>query len=261
MQTLYLELLSYFEESLDKASSTKANILRDTKDFLNFVSDSEICQQVFFDYIDKLESNYPSSTIVSKLSSLRRFFSWLDLDPNPFWNYKYLPKENCKYYSQDFLEKIFAQSLIIRVIYELAAELKEVTVLNLENFNQANSTISMKEKIIKINPDLLQAIKFYIQRERQEITGNISDIASDPLFVSNKSKTRYLSSELVQLCAKYKIKSYLIKRSRIIHLLQANLDPEKILQINIGDFYDKFRAKQDYRLLNAYHRFHPRASA
>ena len=262
MQILNQELLEYFREYLlaRKSSKTAANICRDVKDLLEYLNDKEINSGNLEEYIDYLEANYAHASFITKVSGLRRFINWLDIPNNPFWTHKYSAQKQHEYYEVQNLE---LNSLLPYLIYHLFLDIEELINLNMSSFNQASRTIISGTRTIKLDDEVAAKIKEYLRTERQSLIGfDAAIVADDPLLLNPKSASRYKITEVLEELHSLNLKITLLKRSRIIHLLQDSLSPESIFQklgVRISDFYQAYIKKPEYRLLSAYNKFHPRA--
>jgi site-specific recombinase XerD len=272
------ELLDYFVDFLNsnskKSQGTIANITRDTKNFLEFLSqtNAEIEEASIRTYLQILEDKYTEASFISKSSSLRQFVNWLNLDQNPFWKIKLsISMDDYKYYEKHDLEQIFLgdsyEILLTRALYELYLSFEELITLNLADFNSARDTLKIRDRDLKISTDLAMAIKKFLKSQRASFSsGSISLNLNDPLFVSstlNYSSIKRLSpNELLKILSAQDLKNSFLKRSRIIHLIEDGLNSEQIeelLAIKISDFFRPFFKDKSYRLLSAYNQFHPRA--
>ncbi len=253
------ELHQIFIESLKKeaslASGTLANLSRDIMNFILYLDENkaEICSQSVSSYISVLEEKYNEASFISKLSNLRRFVNWINLDQNPFWKIKAsLNKEHLFYYKKDFFhqfyEKLDLDSIIILSLYETCSQISELADVQIKDYNFAGGNIHIRSLNIKLSEVLGQAIKNYIRSK--------DDIQLSQLLFVNKT-------EINKVLKNYDLKNTFIKRSRIIHLLQEGSEIEMIeksLSLKLSNFYNDFVQEKDYRLLKAYNQFHPRAS-
>lgn len=157
------------------------------------------------------------------------------------------------------------ETLLTRALYELYLSFEELIGLNLADYNSAGNTIKIRNRDLKIAPELAGLIKDFFKSKRSFYALS-SAALTDPLFLSpalnQSSAQRLTSSELMKILAKYDLKNSFLKRSRIIHLIEEGLNPDQIedrLGIKISDFFRPFFKDQSYRLLSAYNQFHPRA--
>jgi site-specific recombinase XerD len=272
------ELLDYFVDFLNsnskKSQGTIANITRDTKNFLEFLiqTNSEIEEASIKTYLQILEDKYTEASFISKSSSLRQFVNWLNLDQNPFWKIKLsISMDDYKYYEKHDLEQIFLEDsyeiLLARALYELYLSFDELIGINLADYNSARDTLFIRDRNLKLSPDLAMLIKTFQKSQRASlISGSTSLNLSDPLFVSpsldQSTIKRLTTNELLKILNSRDLKNSFLKRSRIIHLIEDGLNSEQIeelLAIKISDFFRPFFKDKSYRLLSAYNQFHPRA--
>jgi len=273
---LNYELLDYFIEFLNsnskKSFGTVENIKRDIRNFLDYLTETgaEINEGTIKTYLAILQDKYTEASFISKSSSLRQFVNWLNIDQNPFWKMKLsISMDDYQYYKKTELEKIFVENsyetLLIRALYELYLSFEELIGINLADYNSAGNTIKIRNKNLKISPELARLIKDFLKSKRSSYASS-SGALTDPLFVSpalnQSSAVRLTSAELLKVLAVRELKNSFLKRSRIIHLIDEGLNPdqiEELLAIKISDFFRPFFKDQSYRLLSAYNQFHPRA--
>lgn len=252
---LHQLFLDSIKEEGNLAEGTIANLARDIGNYLDFLDKEalEISAQSVTSYIEILEDKYNEASFISKLSNLRRFINWINLDKNPFWKLKAsLSKDDLFYYEKDRFEDFYhssdLKSMIILTLYETCSQISEVAELSIGDYNLAGGYLSLRSKPIKLSEHLASTIKEFIKsKENPQL--------DDALFIS--------SSEISLLLKEANLKNTLIKRSRIIHLLKEEneiADIEKQLKLKLSNFYNDFIQKKDYRLLSAYNQFHPRAS-
>ncbi len=265
--TLNEELLKYFieylEEHTDKSAGTVANINRDVKAFIDYLQDCDdasIQAKFITRYINELEEKYMESSFVSKLSSLRQFINWLNLDNNPFWKLKFsFNHDDLSYYKEQeifakFSDAFSYEQLIIRTIYELYLSQDELVALNLENYNLASNSFNYRAIKIEVSDSLAKLMREYLKEYRPKLIPETQSVTmKDPLFIE---------TDIHKILQNYELKHTYLKRSRIMNLLDQGLSLEQIeekLAIKLSNFYRPFVKEQDYRLAKAYKEFHPRA--
>ncbi len=261
------ELLKYFiqylEENTNKSAGTIANINRDIRAFIDYLrdcDDASIQAKFITRYINELEEQYMESSFISKLSSLRQFVNWLNLDNNPFWKLKFsFNHEALNYYKENeifdrFTDVFSYELLVIRMIYELYLSQDELVALNLENYNLASNSFNYRDSRIEISDNLANLMRIYLKEYRPKLVPETQSVTlKDPLFIDPDVPKILQSNEL---------KHTYLKRSRIMNLLDQGLSLEEIeekLAIKLSNFYRPFVKEQDYRLAKAYKDFHPRA--
>ncbi len=276
-QTINEELLKYFIEYLetntDKASGTITNIHRDIRAFIDYLAvndDASIQTKFITSYIHELEEKYMESSFVTKLSSLRQFINWLNLEENPFWKLKFsLNFSEFSYYSEteifDRFSSAFSyEQLIIRAIYELYLSQDELIALNLENYNLASNSFNYRGTRLSISSELAELMRYYLKEYRPSMLQQSQSLTMlDPLFIElDAADPRITELAIHKILQSHGLRHVQVKRSRIMNLLDQGLSLEEIeakLAIKLSNFYKPFVKEQDYRLAKAYSQFHPRA--
>lgn len=274
------ELLNYFLESLRdqsaRAEGTIANIERDVRAFISFLFDNGdvvINEKFITKYIHELEDKYMESSFLTKLSSLRQFVNWLNLDSNPFWKLKFsVSYDEFDYYQENELFKAFGEEgfsyeeLIIRTIYELYLSQEELISFNLENYNMASSCFLCRSMQFSVSTALAASMRQYLKEYRPKLLSDQTQSVTlkDPLFLSLDlaDNLRITELDLQHILHERGLKHTRIKRSRIMNLLDQCLTLEEIeskLSLKLSNFYRPFVKERDYRLAKAYSEFHPRA--
>lgn len=276
------ELLEYFIEHLkatgNKSAKTIRNIERDLNKFLNFVernvSEAVINSESIKDFIEILKQEYLESSFVSKLSSLRQFVNWLNLQENPFWDLKInMSNEDFFFYGQDTITNVSSNEdlnpvkeldrLIILCIYEFYLSINELISLTIGNYNLATACLRHRDTDIKANDELHLRLKSYLDGLQRSKLFQIG--IHDPLIFNffDGKIGKFSEAEIRKKLFHYQLKARYLKRSRIIHLLEAGQSIENIEQslgVKLGGVFKPFIKEPDYRLLKAYNHFHPRAS-
>lgn len=269
---LHNELLAYFKGFLDKSDkseATKVNIIRDTKAFLVYLEkneDGEIESSTVLRYINFLNDKYHESSFVTKSSSIRQFINWINLDNNPFWNLKMSNSfEDYEVYDKkEFYSELDNQSkLFLCLYYELYLKVDDFISLTLRNYNQAGACINFEDKKIKISQDLNNSLKEYLAQRKELVESKEGvDTLESPLFMSLLDMQALTANKLTEIAFANKKKLSVVKRSRVIHLLDEGKsisEVEEQLSTSLSEFFERFVKKENYRLLNAYNQFHPRA--
>lgn len=263
-QELLLYFLGHLRNTSNKALSTISNIERDVKRFLEYleINQEEISGNSIKEYISILEDEYPEASYISKLSSIRQFTNWLNLENNPFWKLKFKNSENKDYYKTEELESLWGsgfdyEKMLIQLMYEFYLSIQELCELNLANYNKANNKLLARGIWLKSSPVLAQNFKSYLNEYRPLNTKTSANL-QDPLFISENGE-RLKSFDLLKILRKHQIKNTKLKRSRIIHLVESGLSIDLInseFGLRLTDNYGS--PEQEYRLLPAYAKFHPR---
>jgi site-specific recombinase XerD len=271
------ELLCYFIDYLaeTKSQATIINIRRDINLFLDYLKDqddADIHSKYVNRYIKVLEEKYMESSFVAKLSSLRQFINWLNLENNPFWKLRvsfnhddfdyYQEQELFQYFSSDFVY----DELVIALIYELYLAQDEFIELNLEHYNQASNTVRIRGRDLVLSDSLAAKMRCYFKDYRIELARKQGSLTlTDPLFLRSleaDDASRMTGADLQQLLSNRGLGLVHLKRSRIIHLLDKAMsieEIEKLLATKLSAFYRPFVKDKNYRLAKAYQEFHPRS--
>jgi len=286
-QPINEELVSYFKVSLEekqKSNLTTSNILRDIKAFLQYlnqINQVEINSRAILSYVDILREKHTKLSFITKVSNLRQFINWLDIDDNPFWNFKF----NVDFADFDLYDEqeLFSKlentdnqfnynELVVKTLYELILRVDELIELNLGDYNQANATLKLREKTVKIPSHLNDILKIYHKEFRREQLHQFQGASlQDPLFIKLEARRmnskniqdyRINQNEILQILQKYQLKNSHLKRSKIINLLEKSYsldDIEDAYGVRLSKFYLPFAKDKKYRLLAAYNQYHPRA--
>jgi site-specific recombinase XerD len=271
------ELLCYFIDYLaeTKSQATIINITRDINLFLDYLKDqddADIHSKYVNRYIKVLEEKYMESSFVAKLSSLRQFINWLNLENNPFWKLRVsFNHDDFDYYQeqelfQDFSSDFVYDELVIALIYELYLAQDEFIELNLEHYNQASNTVRIRGRDLVLSDSLAAKMRCYFKDYRIELARKQGSLTlTDPLFLRSleaDDASRMTGADLQQLLSNRGLGLVHLKRSRIIHLLDKAMsieEIEKLLATKLSAFYRPFVKDKNYRLAKAYQEFHPRS--
>jgi site-specific recombinase XerD len=183
-----------------------------------------------------------------------------------------LSNDDFRYYSHDdiFVHSLGAvpkesreiNKLIVAFVYEFYLTLSELTELRLADYNLASGALKIRDLEIEASPSLRADFKDYLKTTRQNhIIGELG--MSDYLLVNERSN-KLVVQDLRERLALMSLSPVYVRRSRIIHSLEAGQSTEEIefqLGIKLGQVYDDYEQEPDYRLLKAYNQFHPRADA
>ncbi len=276
--TVNKELVDYFIETLqqraEKAPATIANVKRDLIKMLGFIEADcagEINAESVKAYINELKSKYMETSYVSKVSSIRQFINWLNLSENPFWDMSIaLSNDDFRYYSYDdiFVHSLGAvpkesreiNKLIVAFIYEFYLTLSELAELKLVDYNLAAGTLKIRSLEIEASATLRADLKEYLKTTRQNHV--IGELGIDDYLLVNERSNKLVLQDLRDRLTLMSLRPVYVRRSRVIHLLEAGTSSEEIetrLGIKISQVYEEFEKEPDYRLLKAYNQFHPRA--
>jgi integrase len=226
-------------------------------------------------YLGYIQDSIRESSFITKVSAIRQFTNWLNIKNNPFFDKDFVfNRTDIDFFTEEEYEDLFEgdefdyDEMIIRTFYELHLGLIELSNLELKDFNQANSSFKIRKKKVKCSKRLSFLCKEYLKSERENIANQAfySPQMNDPFFIkkeiSKKGQLAFTNIELSDIIRSYGLSLNKIKRSRIINLIKTGMSDEEIFEllgVKISNFYDQFKPKQDYRLLTAYAKFHPRS--
>ncbi|MFM7457502.1 MAG: site-specific integrase [bacterium] len=287
-----LELLEFFLDFL-KTKSRKSldaisSISRDIEKFIEYLSINklELNTESIRAYLAYLQETYNLSTYKVKLSSLRQFTKWLNLEDNPFddnLTLKATPNEAAEdfYTKAELLEKLSKikdpiELLFCELLFELCLSPSELLKLKVLDFNFATASFRLRFRAISKDENtelkILEPPKLGTVAEIK-----LSDNVASRLKQFLKTKEGLsldtaiftgipeLDSEIkiAKLLKKYDIQAKKLKRSRIVHLLEDGLSIQA-LENNLGikvpvNYLRLAKETKDYKLLKAFREFHPRA--
>ncbi|WP_181304640.1 tyrosine recombinase XerC [Rufibacter sp. XAAS-G3-1] len=235
-----------------------------------------------------VQKDLDSRTITRKIASLRSYFRFLVqrgvLESNPTVRIKapklakklpaFLPEEaftqilDQSEFSADF--KGQREKLILELLYGTGMRLAELTNLKLGDINLSASTLKVlgkgnKERILPLNPSLVQALTLYLQARRATFPNNNSPF----LFVTDKEAplypkyvyrvvTKYMSSVSTAI----KNSPHVLRHSFATHLLNRGADLGAIKEL-LG--HSSLAATQVYthnsieKLKAVFEKAHPKA--
>jgi len=282
-----LELLEFFLDFLKtksrKSSDTIFSISRDLEKFIEYLSINklELNTESIRTYLAYLQKTYNLSTYKVKLSSLRQFTKWLNLEDNPFdenLTLKTTTSEAAEdfYTKAELLEKLSKikdpiELLFCELLFELCLSPSELLKLKVLDFNFAttsfrlrfgtsteNAKLATREQSrfaeIKLSDSLALRLKQFLKMKE--------GLSLDAALFTGICE---LDSEIkiAKLLKKYDIQAKKLKRSRIVHLLEDGLSIQA-LENNLGikvpmNYLSLAKETKDYKLLKAFKEFHPRA--
>ena len=282
-----LELLEFFLDFLKiksrKSLDAISSISRDLEKFIEYLSINklELNAESIRVYLAYLQETYNLSTYKVKLSSLRQFTKWLNLEDNPFdenLTLKSTPNEAPEdfYTKAELLEKLSKikdpiELLFCELLFELCLSPSELLKLKVLDFNFAtasfrlrfgtaneNAKLRVREQSrsaeIKLSDSLALRLKQFLKMKE--------GLSLDAVIFTGISE---LDSEIkiAKLLKKYDIQAKKLKRSRIVHLLEDGLSIQ-VLENNLGikvpvNYLSLAKETKDYKLLKAFKEFHPRA--
>lgn len=272
------ETLVYFQtyllDELNKNKLTVNNIVRTVKDFIVFLEheDLELNAKSIKKYLHLIQDSLRESSFITKVSAVRQFVNWLNIENNPFLDKDFnFNRTEIDYFTQAELdekishEQFSFNELLIRTFYEMHLSIDDLINLRLKDFNQANASFVIRGQKIFCSEKLASLAKQYLKKYR-EVRANQAFYQTqidDHFFIRENSQSPLLAIELSKIIRFYDFSLNKLKRSRIINLIKSGYDEDAIynlLAIKISAFYDQFKPKQNYRLLKAYADFHPRSS-
>lgn len=279
---LNIETIEYFEsyllEDLKKNKLTVNNIIRTVREFVVYLEEHslKLDTKAIKKYLSYIQDSLRESSFVTKVSAIRQFTNWLNIKNNPFLEKDFIfNRTEIDYFTQDEFDNLFEKEdfnypeMILRTFYEMHLSLSELANLKLKNFNHANSSFKIRQRKIKCSERLSELCRAYLKTYREQIVNQAfySPQIDESFFIKeenvNKDNVAFQNTDLSEIIRSYNLSLNKIKRSRVINLIKAGKSDEDInnlLGVEISSFYDQFKPKQDYRLLNAYANFHPRSS-
>ena len=264
-------------DDLAKNKLTVNNIIRTVRDFIVYLEDKslELNTKSIKRYLDYIQDSFKESSFITKVSAVRQFTNWLNIENNPFLDKDFIfNRTEIDYLTDEEFEGLFGSEnfdyheMILRCFYELHMSLEEFRAMTLKDFNQANSSFKLRSCKISCSDRLKELCREYLNSQRQEILRQAyySPQLDEAFFIkelSVKSKSNEFNNmELSEIIRSFDLSLNKLKRSRIINLIKRGLSDEEIhelLGVKISAFYDQFKPRQSYRLLNAYADFHPRS--
>jgi site-specific recombinase XerD len=282
-----LELLEFFLDFL-KTKSRKSldaisSISRDLEKFIEYLSINklELNADSIRVYLVYLQETYNLSTYKVKLSSLRQFTKWLNLENDPFnenLTVKNTPNEPAEdfYTKSELLEKLSKikdpiELLFCELLFELCLSPSELLNIKVLDFNFATAsfrlrfgTVAENAKLpspeqsrfaeIKLSDNLALRLKQFLK---------IKEGLNLDAFIFTGISELNSEVKIAKLLKKYDIQAKKLKRSRIVHLLEDGLTIQA-LENNLGikvpaNYLSLAKETKDYKLLKAFKEFHPRA--
>lgn len=274
-------MLEYFVQRLkdlgQKSERTINAIEKDLLRFLSFVAkefSGEINAASVMAYIEELEQNYSETSFAAKLSNLRQFINWLDIEENPFWHYSArISADSFKFYSHDeIFVKPFAEiedanpvsreinKLVLSCIYEFHLSTRELIALKLGDYNVASGELSLRGTSLEACHELALGLKQYLATTRKNYV--LGDLGIDDHLLVNEKSLPFSQTDLRKRLKELGLQPLYVKRSYIMHLLEQGKSIREIeekLALRLSNAYEGFQQRPDYRLLKAYNQFHPRA--
>lgn len=282
-----LELLEFFLDFLKTKSRKSLDVIssisRDLEKFIEYLSINklELDAESIRGYLAYLQENYNLSTYKVKLSSLRQFTKWLNLEDNPFdenLTLKTTPNEAAEdfYTKAELLEKLSKikdpiELLFCELLFELCLSPSELLKIKVLDFNFATASFRLqfgtanenaglgvreppKLTEIKLSDGLALRLKQFLKMKE--------GLSLDAVIFTGIPE---LDSEvkIAKLLKKHDIQAKKLKRSRIVHLLEDGLSIQA-LENNLGikvpaNYLSLAKETKDYKLLKAFKEFHPRA--
>ncbi len=282
-----LELLEFFLDFLKTKSRKSLDVIssisRDLEKFIEYLSINklELDAESIRGYLAYLQENYNLSTYKVKLSSLRQFTKWLNLENDPFnenLTVKTTPNEAAEdfYTKAELLEKLSKikdpiELLFCELLFELCLSPSELLKLKVLDFNFATASFRLrfgaatenaglgvreppKLTEIKLSDGLALRLKQFLKMKE--------GLSLDAVIFTGIPE---LDSEvkIAKLLKKHDIQAKKLKRSRIVHLLEDGLSIQA-LENNLGikvpaNYLSLAKETKDYKLLKAFKEFHPRA--
>ncbi len=293
MKELVEEFLSYLASVKNYSQNTLLAYQSDLKDFIEYCGSLSSVEEKNFeklkDYLEYLKKrNYNPFSIARRLSSLRSFFKFLEVEKGYntgfllFLESPKLPFRLPKVLSLEEIEKLlnnpdlndplgYRDRTMLEVLYATGLRVSELVSLKFENLNLELGLVRVlgkgaKERLVPMGDYALKFLKTYIEGVR-------------PLFVRERSKnfvflnrrgaplTRQRFWQIIKEYAKKcgledKVSPHVIRHSFATHLLQGGADL-RALQMMLG--HSSLSTTQIYthldykKLKEVYEKHHPRA--
>ena len=235
------------------SENTIDNYLRDIRQFCNWYKGelSNITKYDLYDFISYLFENFKYSTnsYLRKLSSLKLFFSFLNLNENPFDSFespkkeKRIPEVLSIIDIFNLLNSINGNSpieirdrVIFELIYATGIRVSELVELTINDYDKTYGIIKVfgkrsKERIVPVHFEAIKLLNNYLKKVRPVFNKKNSNY----LFLSRNGNK--LTRQLIwQLIKKYALKAgiskniypHLIRHSFATHLLERGADLRSI---------------------------------
>jgi site-specific recombinase XerD len=272
---IYLELLDYYYQSKKIRLTKSADFVKksrvELKKFLTYIYPAEIKTETIKDYIQYLADNYKFNTFKVKITYLKQFIAWLDLKYNPLWEFDerlyYDHNQSFDYYKAPIEQlelksglepNIIREKLILQLIYSFHLSINELLSLKFKDFNQAKGALWLRLGWCEFhNEQLKQEFSKYFKKIKNL---NTEFTLASSLIVNLKGEA-YKMSEISKILNKYQLQLNILKRSGIVHSLQAGVTVGEVCQrlnlTRLSANYYSFVPKNQQNLISEFKKFHP----
>lgn len=300
MQNLKDNFITYLRAVKNVSPHTLRAYGSDLDQFLEYwqkrgAGDLAVANHRFFRrYLSHLQGlNYSRSTLSRKLTSLRRFFNYLEMEGVVSTNFlsslssprkeKRLPiflklEEMLKLLDSPFYKTLLGcrDRALLEVLYATGMRVGELVGLDLSHLDLDRKEIRImakgrRERIVFLNQRAVQALKDYLSTSRRELMRKeaMGDRVIEALFL-NRNGSRLSSRGVRYVVAKYvrrihlikKVSPHSIRHSFATHLLEAGADIRAVqellghIDLSTTQIYTHVGIK---RLRKIYQMAHPRS--
>lgn len=288
----YIDLfLTYMKSERGATVNTLKAYEKDLKQFLSFIREENleihsISRDSVRDFIVLLtESRYNKNSIIRKLSTLRRFYTFMVkrgfMNENPLVSL-FSPKQEKilpNFLTQSEMERLIESipldiplgirdRAIIEMLYSTGVRIGELVQLNLSDIKDNRQILikgkGNKERIVFLGDYAIKSLKRYLEEVRPKL---VKDIRERALFLS-RFGTRLTCRSIERMMEKYGIQlgrdisPHTIRHSFATHLLENGADLRAVQEL-LG--HSDLSTTQKYthitleRLKEIYKKTHPRA--
>ncbi len=292
MKKLVEEFLTYLAGVKNYSYLTIVAYYSDLKDFVKFYEKESFDKGDFskkiINYLEYLKKKYSPFSIARKISSLRSFFKFLEIEkglkesPFLFLETPKLPFRLPKVLSLEEIEKLlnacnlntllgYRDRTMFELLYATGLRVSELVNLKLDNINLELGLVRVlgkgaKERLIPIGDYALNFLKIYLKEVRPKF---LNQKSKNFVFLNKRGAplTRQRFWQIIKQYAekcdlKEKVSPHVIRHSFATHLLQGGADL-RALQMMLGHASlstTQIYTHLDYkRLKEVYEKYHPRA--
>ncbi len=293
MKKLIEEFLTYLAGIKNYSYHTIVSYYSDLKDFADFCERQDFnkssLSKKIMEYLEYLKKKkYNPFSIARKISSLRSFFKFLEIEKGLkenlflFLETPKLPFRLPKVLSLEEIERLlnacnlntflgYRDRTMLELLYATGLRVSELVNLKLENLNLELGLVRVlgkgaKERLVPIGDYALNFLKVYLEEIRPKF---VTFKSKNFVFLNRRgaplTRQRFwqIIKEYAEKCGlKEKVSPHVIRHSFATHLLQGGADL-RALQMMLG--HSSLSTTQIYthldykRLKEVYEKFHPRA--